>query len=435
MGHRTGKDHHHRLQERLDRMPVGAPGRQTIREILLHNYTAEEAEFAARLPLRFSSLKQLSQHYGLPEAELRLRLERLADKGLVFDLEVRGELRYTLNPTIVGFIEFSMMRVRDDLDQKALAQLYHRYLLEEPDFAKAFDPATQTSLFRTLVHEEALPRDFAEILDWERATHLVETASSRAVSLCHCRHVAHHLDRDCTKMRMECCLTLGPSADYVVRHGMGRSIDVAEAKDLLAETRDAGLVHIADNVQNNPAFICNCCGCCCELLGAFKEFRMFAGTFSSNYEPFIDEAQCNACRSCERACPVEAVKLERRPHEYDGKTIKFTPEVDDDICLGCGVCALQCETGGISMVPREQRHITPTNTFARILTMAIEQGKLQEILFDQTKGMPSQVAGVIVGAILSLPPAKQLLARQEVRSRFVDFLLDTQKRSAPARPN
>ena len=48
--------------------------------------------------------------------------------------------------------------------------------------------------------------------------------------------------------------------------------DLVDLMASAARVRDAGLVHIADNVQDDPAFICNCCGCCCEAMVAARNF-------------------------------------------------------------------------------------------------------------------------------------------------------------------
>jgi len=37
---------------------------------------------------------------------------------------------------MAGFFEFSMMRLRSDVDQKLLAQLFYQYLNIEEDFVK-----------------------------------------------------------------------------------------------------------------------------------------------------------------------------------------------------------------------------------------------------------------------------------------------------------
>ena len=240
----------------------------------------------------------------------------MADKGIVMDLRKGDDVRYILTPTVVGFFEFSMMRIRDsdEIDQKKLAELYHRYMLEEPDFAGQFGAGTQTSPFRTLVHEQTIPQNYSEVLDWERATHVVESAGRWAVGLCHCRHVKHHMGKDCTKFSMEdSCLSLGPAIDFLLRHRLAREIDRSEAMDLLSQTKEARMVHLCDNVQQRPTFICNCCGCCCEVMLSFKEFRLFGNTFSSNFMASVDDAACTGCLKCVKACPVDAI--DRRPME------------------------------------------------------------------------------------------------------------------------
>ena len=429
MGHITTRQTYKKLRERLDRLPVGAPGSGPIYEILKTLYTAEEAELAAQLPLKFKSLHGIARKLGVTEDTLRPKLEAMADKGLVLDFELGGKMRYMLTPTVVGFFEFSMMRVREDVDQSHLAGLFHEYLLGQPDFAEQLSPDTQTSLFRTLVHEEALPESYAEVLDWERATWLVENAGAWAVGLCYCRHIAHHRGADCQKFRMECCMTLGPGADYTTRHGLAKKIDKSQALDLLTETREAGLVHLGDNVQRNPTFICNCCGCCCEVMLAFKKFKMFGDTFTSNFIARVDTEKCNGCRKCAKACPVDAIDILTKPRTVDGKKVKWLAKVDPAVCLGCGVCELECKFDAMHMEPREKRRIAPEDTMTRVLSMALEQGKLQELLIDEGEGPTAHAANAMLGAILKLPPAKQLLARQQLRSRFVDFLVSGAKKA------
>ncbi|MBW1808743.1 MAG: 4Fe-4S dicluster domain-containing protein [Deltaproteobacteria bacterium] len=429
MGHLATKATYKKLRERLDLLPVGAPGQSTIYEILKITHTPEEAELCCQMPLKFSTLGALSRKLGIPRDSLRPKLETMADKGLILDMLIGGKMRYMITPTIIGFIEFSMMRIRDDVDQKHLANLYHRYLLEEPDFANQFKPGTKTSLFRTLVHETTLPENYTEVLDWERATHIVESAVARAVSLCHCRHVTHHRGEDCKKIRMEVCLSLNIGADYLSRHGLARLISKEEALDLLVETREAGLVHLGDNVQNRPGFICNCCGCCCEVMGAMKNFGMFENTFSSNFEARVDNQACTGCKKCQKACPANAIDIIDKPRTKKGKKYKFLAKVDPKVCLGCGVCIPECKFDSMAMVPRAQRRITPRSTFTRVLTMALEQGKLHQMLIDADSGVMAHTANAMLGAILDLPPAKQLLARDELRSRFIEFLISGAKKA------
>jgi ferredoxin len=62
----------------------------------------------------------------LPEA--RKVLERLASRAILVDIDQGGETQYVLPPPMAGFFEFSLMRVRRDIDQKALSELFYEYL-------------------------------------------------------------------------------------------------------------------------------------------------------------------------------------------------------------------------------------------------------------------------------------------------------------------
>jgi Pyruvate/2-oxoacid:ferredoxin oxidoreductase delta subunit len=429
MGHFAGKQAYKKLRERLDQMPVGAPGRTTIYEILKIIFTPEEAELASKMPLAPQSLSRIARNLKMAPDELRPRLEALADKGMLIDINLGGKMRYMLCPTMVGVFEFTMMRVREDIDQKKLAELIYQYVVGERDFVDSIKPGTQTSPFRTLIHEVTLPEDYAEVLDWEKASHVVGEAAKWGVSLCHCRHVEHHRGHDCQKFKMESCLSIGMGADYLIRHNLAREISKAEALDLILQTRDAGLVHICDNVRTRPTFVCQCCGCCCEILNAFKKFKVFGNTFTSNFMATPDESKCTGCRKCERACPVDAIEKVDKPRTVNGKKYRWVVKVDEETCLGCGVCAMQCEFDSMKMTPRPQRRIAPETTVARVMTMALEQGKLHNYTAEMGEGAMAHFMGVVAGAVLRLPPAKQLLARDALKSRFINFVLNRARRA------
>ena len=90
MGHiRNGEGVYGRLQKRLDRFPIGAPPASALYEILKRLYTEEEAEIAARMPIRFTDLAGIGRRTKKSEDVLRPILQRMADKGLVMDFEHR----------------------------------------------------------------------------------------------------------------------------------------------------------------------------------------------------------------------------------------------------------------------------------------------------------------------------------------------------------
>lgn len=432
MGHITSHGVYSTLRERLDRYPVGAPGETTIYEILKILFTPEEAALAAKLPLKFSSLKQVAKRTGLSEDELAPRLAAMADKGMVFDLRLGGRTMYMLTPTMVGLFEFTLMRVREDIDQPALARFMHQYVVQEPDFVRQFLQGVRTTPFRTLVHEEVLADDVVEVLDWERASEVVGNAGRWGVGLCHCRHVAHHRGADCKKFELETCMTLGFGVDYVTRHGMAREITRGEALDILARSRDAGLVHLLDNVKRNPTYLCNCCSCCCEALSVYRRAKVDASAFASNYIARVDAGGCTGCRRCDKACPVDAIAMKDDVRTVHGKRVKRLAVVDDGICIGCGVCALACKDDALHMADRPKRRIPPEGAVARMMSAAIDRGTLQDLLVDPDDGFTARAANTFLKAILRLPPAKQLLARDELQSRFVQGMINAAKKGGMA---
>ena len=58
--------------------------------------------------------------------------------------------------------------------------------------------------------------------------------------------------------------------------------------------------------------------------------------------------------------------------------------------------------------------ITPVNTAHRTVVMAIERGKLQDLIFDNRALASHRAMAAILGVILKLPPLKQFMANQQM---------------------
>jgi NAD-dependent dihydropyrimidine dehydrogenase PreA subunit len=411
VGHiRNGNGVYGRLQKRLDRFPIGAPPAAALYEILKRLYTEEEAEIAARMPISPIGLDGIARRTKKSPDELRLLLDRMADKGLVMDFVRKGKITYMLSPTLLGFFEFAFMRARDDIPQKEIARHMAAYVHDDPAYARSV-LAGKTQSGRTLVHEAALdPEEMTRVLDYERATHLVREAKAWAVSLCYCRHIMEHEGKRCSKP-MDVCTTLNSSAEYVARHGLGRKISREEALDIFARTREEGLVHIVDNVQKRPAFVCHCCGCCCAMLSAINRFKMFDAVATSPFEAAFDPAKCNGCGLCAKRCPVSAIRIEG---EGKGKKAALSHEV----CLGCGVCKPACNRGALAMSPRKERILVPEKAWHRWVVMAIERGKFQNLLFDDFDRLDHAALRAVTRIVVGLPPVKKALLSRQVQSRF-----------------
>jgi len=55
--------------------------------------------------------------------------------------------------------------------------------------------------------------------------------------------------------------------------------------------------------------------------------------------------------------------------------------------------------------------------------MALERGKLQDLVFDNRVLWSHRALSALLGAILRLPPVKRALATEQVRSRYLETLV------------
>jgi ferredoxin len=422
------KAEYHDLAERLQAGPVAYPepddpaARRGWQEILEILYTPEEAALAARLPVRPMSLEKLSARVGIPAEALRPRLEAMADKGLVMDLHHArsGRTAWLLSPPVVGFFEYSLMRAADSVPKKRMADALHAYTSGDEAFAReAFGGGTVIG--RALVHETALPEEaLPEVLGWQRATEVIGEARAWAVSLCYCRHKAEHVGEACDAP-MDNCLSINGGAEFVIRRGFGRAVERSEALELLARSREAGLVQIADNVQHRPTFVCNCCGCCCEQLQGANRWGL-ASVNPSGFAPKRHAASCSGCSRCARACPVAAIEMV--PERKAGAPKNgLAPAIDAERCIGCGVCATACHKDALKMEPGGAPRHVPATAVERMVRMAVERGRLADLLFDEGAGAGSRFLHHAVRALTSLPGAARVMASEQVQSRFVKAAL------------
>ena len=422
MAHQAMKSSYEALVDRLNRCPQGAPPSETLYAILKLLFSEQEAGLVAQLPVKAFTAEQAARLWKTDLRTAQKNLDALSSRAILLDtLRPDGVKTYVLPPPMAGFFEFSMMRLRGDIDQKLLAQLFYQYMNVEEDFIKSLFINGDMQLGRVYVQESALePEVSLRVLDYERASYIVRSATHRAVGVCYCRHKMQHMDRVCDAP-MDICLTFNGCAESLSRNGVARSIDVAEGLDLLQQARDLGLVQFGDNVRHQVNFICNCCGCCCEALVAARRFGFLNPVYTSNFLPVIDDALCNGCGKCVDACPVEAMNLisANDPH----KPRRRVARLDMHLCLGCGVCIQSCPKKSLRLMERDERVITPVDSVHRIVWMAVERGKLQNLIFDNQVLASHRAMAAVLGAILKLPPVKRTLANHQIQSRYVERLI------------
>jgi len=422
MAHHTVKSGYTGLVERLNRFPQGAPPSETLFKILSILFSEKEAGLVARLPIKPFRAAQAARAWQMDETAARKVLETLAGRAILVDVDGW----YTLPPPMAGFFEFSMMRLRRDVDQKVLGELFYQYMNVEEEFIRALFASGETQIGRVFVNEPALAavKVPLEVLDYERASQVIRTAVCRGVGMCYCRHKMLHMQRAC-RAPMNICMTFNSSAISLTRNDYARAVDVAEGLDLLQQAYENNLVQFGENNQRGVNFICNCCGCCCEAMIAARKFGLLHPVHTTNYLPQVDEALCNGCAKCVAACPVEALSLVSANDAHHPNRKKA--HVDESICLGCGVCVRTCAGQGLALRRRGERVITPVNSVHRVVMMAVERGDLQNLIFDNQVLSSHRALAAVLGVILKLPPLQQALASQQMKSRYLLRLLEILK--------
>ena len=423
MSHIVGKSAYKSLEERLNRFPQGAPASDTLYKILEVLFDEKEAELVAQLPIKAFSIEKAAKIWGMKPIEAEKILDKLASRAILLDIEHDGKRTFMLPPPMAGFLEFSMMRTRGDVDQKLLAELYYQYLNVEEDFIKDLFYSAETKLGRVYVQEKVLTNDNSvEVLDYERASHIIKTASDIGISMCYCRHKMHHMGKACDSP-MDICMTFNTTASSLIKHGHAKKVDVSECLELLDLAYESNLVQCGENVRKGVNFICNCCGCCCEAMLAAKKFGVMHPVETTNFIAEVNKDTCVNCGKCIKKCPVGAIKKvvinKGTPME------KTVAEVDKDLCLGCGVCVRNCFNNSLMLKSRGKRVITPATSVHRVVLMAIEKGQLSNLIFDNRALSSHRAMAAILSSILKLSPVKKAMASEQMKSVYLDKLLDT----------
>ncbi|MGB5169510.1 MAG: (Fe-S)-binding protein, partial [Acidimicrobiia bacterium] len=147
MAHQTVRAGYQQLADRLNRFPQGAPPSDVLYAILKMLFSEREAGLVALLPVRPFTAKRAARIWKTTPAAATAVLEELAGRAILLDMEsANGTRTFVLPPPMAGFFEFSLMRVRGDLDQKVLSELFYQYLNVEEDFIKALFAEGQTQL-------------------------------------------------------------------------------------------------------------------------------------------------------------------------------------------------------------------------------------------------------------------------------------------------
>lgn len=82
------------------------------------------------------------------------------------------------------------------------------------------------------------------------------------------------------------------------------------------------------------------------------------------------------------------------------------------------------------MLPRQQRVLVPETTYDKMLSMAIERGKLTNLMLDDPSKLHHRALGRIIGMLEKSSPVKALLAIKPIKSAFLTAIVSRIKQAA-----
>lgn len=359
-------DVYEKLREILHKNPIGAPKSRAFDEILRILFTPEEAELAMGMTFVPKSVEQIAESAGVSKEGAEDLCESMAAKGVVYSRRKKGQMGYSLLPTVPGLFEFPFMTGGGTPEHDRLAELWERY--HEEALGREFGGSI-TPVMRVIPVEQTIDAH-SEVLHFDLVSKMLEKSETFALAHCACRVSLHGCDRP-----TETCLMFDSTARFLVERKFAREITKEKALEVLRVAEEAGLVHTCTNTQDRLAVICNCCTCCCIVLKGWTRLKNPYAFARSRWHASVDAQLCTGCAICrDERCPMSAIEI-----------ADDVAEVKPDRCIGCGLCVSTCSETAISMVPRRDP-IFPSATIqemgVRVLT---EKGKLEEYLrFNQS---------------------------------------------------
>ena len=354
-------DVYRRLQQHIDQMPVGFPATESGIElrILKRLFTPEEAEVGlllSALPETVERIHSRARGTGLTREQLEGTLDRLAEKGAILGRGggAHGPKKFSKAQLAVGMYEFQVDRLTKEFQQDV-----EQYF--EEGFGEAFH-SPRTGQMRTIpINATFVPE--RKVGRYDDARQLIEgTKGPIAVMNCVCRQGQDLKEEPCQQTdARRVCMTFKGAARKLIDEGTAQAVSYEEALVYAKRAEEDGMVLQPENTQD-PSFICFCCGCCCGVLRTAKRFPRPAEYLQSNYRAVVEPELCSEFETCHSRCPMDALD------SADGAT-----RVNDDRCIGCGLCVTTCPSEALSLVAKEQETVPPPDQRSLYQKMLFER--------------------------------------------------------------
>lgn len=354
------QDLYRTLQKQLDTYSLGFPSTESGVEIelLRELFSEDDANVFLKLSPMLETPEVIAAKIGRTVDDTKIKLEDMANRGLLFRLRKGETPRYGAIPFMHGLVEFNTLRM-----SRRFAELLERYF--EEGFRGAIAKSSGLFLRTIPVGESVTPEH--HVASFDDAAAILKKASPIVVSECTCRKHAGIMEHDCGRP-IETCFMFGSMARYYIDYGIGREVSYDEAIGILKECNEEGLV-VQPATAQNPTGMCNCCGDCCAVLKSLKLLSKPAEAVFSNHYAVVDPSLCTGCEACVERCQMEALSL---------NDIAGIIDIDLDRCIGCGLCVTACPTEALALAakPNEALRTPPATSMEQMMELARKRGLL-----------------------------------------------------------
>ncbi|MBT4333806.1 MAG: hypothetical protein HOD64_11065, partial [Candidatus Cloacimonetes bacterium] len=290
------KSIYRKLQQHLDNFPIGFPATKSgveieILEFLFDPLQAQIASCLNLAPKRPSKiLERFMKRFNieLAENEMSEHLHKMFMNGCLQRSGKEGSWRYSNAMLAIGMFEYHV----DHLTPEFVENM-NKYFDEA--FAEEFHKTAIPQL-RTSPHSKALLVEHKIATYDDMRLYVQNVTKPIQVANCICKQGEALIGKPCKQTDdIEVCLMFG-SKSYAERE-QAREISKDECLAILDRAEKEGMVLQPGNTME-PFCICICCGCCCGVLKAAKQFPNPARLFATNYFVEVDLDGCIGCGIC-----------------------------------------------------------------------------------------------------------------------------------------
>ncbi len=328
------------------------PDRENLVTAFQHTLSEDNLTFYFLLPIfgKISKEKLIkkAQRKGFSDSEIDKHIDKLIKESFIE--RHYGESTIHFARVLGAFVAENQVRKKKGT---ALGKRYAKYWMDLAEVS-TYNLPTKTPYARVLPVEQSISNtgggeritinesieNTSQAVPYDYVTEMIRKTNRIALAECYCRLSMEMAGKPCTHEK-ETCFLFNEAARSLIETGVAREVSVDEALEIIQRCEEAGLVHNVNNCEDEITFLCNCCPCCCPILGALNKGLTNVGQ-PSRFIPQFDRNLCQSCGTCVDICHVHALTLS------DGG-IMF----DQERCIGCGLCASHCPQEAITMILRE----------------------------------------------------------------------------------